>query len=84
MTAEGKEVAVDVLHVDLEVRGRLCAVNQYGHAVAVGYATDVFHRIYGAQHIAYMCHAYKACALVEQLFKGLHIKGASIGHGYDA
>ena len=46
MSAEGKEVAVNVLHVNGKVRSALCTVDHDGNAVLVGYAHNLLNRVY--------------------------------------
>ena len=63
MTAEGKEVAIHCLNIDLEVWRTLGAVHQNGNAVLVGYLNNVGNRVHSAQHIADMSNANEFRAL---------------------
>ena len=68
MSAEGKEVAVDVLHVNGKVRSALCTVDHDGNTVLMGYAHNLLNRIYSSEDIAYMRNADYLSALSKQLF----------------
>ena len=57
MTAEGKEVAIHSLNIDLEVWRTLGSVHQNGNAVFVGNPDNVSNGVHRAQHIADMSHA---------------------------
>ena len=59
MAAEGEEVAVHRLHIDLEVGRTLGSVHQDGDAVSVSDADNLLDGIHRTQHVAHMGHADK-------------------------
>ena len=68
VTAKGKEVAVEVLHINLEVGRALGSIDEDGDIVGMSYADDVLDWIDGAEYIADMCDADEAGAVVEERF----------------
>ena len=81
MTREGEEVAVDVLHIDLEMRGALRAIHQHGDAVLMGNGNHLLHGIDGAEHVAHVGQADKTRMLIEELAVGLLVERAVVVHG---
>ena len=57
MAAEGEEIAVHRLHVDLEVRSTLGTIHQDRDAMLVSRLDDLLHGIHRSQDIADMRHA---------------------------
>ena len=82
--AEGKEVTIQVLHVDAEVGRALCAVDEDGHAVGVGNAYDFLDGIDGAEHVADVGNADDFGPFIEQRLDGIGRNGALVGDGQDA
>ena len=70
VTAEGKEVAIQVLHVDAEVGRALGSIDEDGDIVGMSYADDVLDGIDGAEYIADVCERDEASAVID---KGLDI-----------
>ena len=68
MSAEGKEIRIERLHVYCKMRSALRTVHQYGHAVGMGDADHPAHGVDRAQHVAHVRHADDARAVVEEPF----------------
>ena len=83
MSAEHEEVAVEVLHIDLEVGHALCTVYEYVGAMGMCHLCHALHGVDRAEHIAHVCHADQSGAGCEQAFVGFEIKAALIVHGDD-
>ena len=84
MPTEDKEVAVKVLHVDLEMRRALGAVDHHGNTVGMGDAHDILHRVDRTEDVAHVGNAYNLRMFVEQLLKGLQVEESVVGHRDDA
>ena len=84
MTAEDKEVAVEILHVDLEMGRALGAVDHHGNVVGMGDAHDILHGINRTEDVAHVGNAYYLRMFVEQLLKGLQVEESVVGHRDDA
>ena len=84
MAAEHKEVAIHLLHVDLEMGCALRPIYYDGNGIFVGNANDFIHRIDGAQHITYLRNADDFGVLVDHVSQRLHVHSAVIVHRYHA
>ena len=83
VSAEDKEIAVDVLDIHLEVGRTLSTVDHHGHTMLVGNAHDVLHRIDRTKDVAHMTNRYDARLLSEKASISLHVEDAVIAHRYD-
>lgn len=82
MSAEHEEIIVEVLHVNLEVRGALSAVYHNRNVMAVGNAYYLLHRVDRAEHIADMRHADDLRAGRYKLFKLIKLQLTVVSHRY--
>ena len=88
MTREGVEIAIQVLHVDLQMRSTLRTVHQERHAVAMGRTDHFLDGVHRAQHIAHLCATHQFCLFGKEPFIFVEFQYAVVGHGnhaqYDA
>ena len=80
MTTEHKEIAIHLLHIDLEMGCALRPINHHGNGIFMGNADDFVYRIDGAQHIAYLRNADDFGALVDHVAQRLHVHSPVIVH----
>ena len=81
MAAEGEEITIHRLHINLEVRCALGAVYQYWDAMSMSHSDDVLHWIHRTQYIADMSHRDNLRALCHQRLQLIQAKDALIGNG---
>ena len=84
VTAEGEEVAVEVLHVDAEVGRALGSVDEDGDAVGMGYADDFLDGVDGAKDIADVGEGDDFSSFVEEGLDTVEAYGTVVGDGEDA
>ena len=72
MTAESKEVAIQLLYIYLHVGRTLSAVYQHGHSMFVGNTDNLFNGIDGSQYVTYMCHTNDTRAVGKKFFIFVH------------
>ena len=84
MSAECKEIAIQILHVYRKVRGTLGTVYQHGDSVVMSRTNHLFHGIYCTEHIAHVGDAHQTGALVKQLFVFVQTELAFVGNGNHA
>ncbi len=83
MSTESEEIAIEVLHIDLEMGCRLCSVHHHRHAVFMSNAHNVFHGVHRAEGVAHMRHANDLRAVRKQLLILVHEQVAAVVDGYD-
>ncbi len=84
MAGKSIKIAIERLHVELEVRRRLRSVEQYRHAPLVRGGNHLTHRVHRAQRIRDMRKRYELGALVEKLFIFTEQNFAGVVDGRDA
>ena len=77
---EGKEVAVERLHVDGHVRHRLRRVHQHHRARLPGQCRQFRHRVDDAQHVRRVDRGDDLRAAVDKPLGGRHVEAAVIAH----
>ena len=68
MRRHNVEVGVEVFDVDADVRSRLSAVNEDGHAVSAGYFNHLFHRVDGAENIRHVAESDESSVFGKHIF----------------
>ena len=66
MTTESKELAIQILYIDLEMRCALSSIHHHGHIMLMSYLDHLFHRIHRTEHIAYLGNTDNLGTFVEQ------------------
>jgi hypothetical protein len=66
---KGIEIAAEVLHVDVQVRDRLCPIHHGDDAALLRFSDQRLHRVDRAQRIAHVADRQDAGAIVEQLVR---------------
>ena len=70
MARKYEEIGIHLLHIDRQMRRRLCAVHKYQRAVTMGDVRKLTHGIDRAQHVRHMRGSHKPCARRKQLLEG--------------
>ena len=83
MARESIEVAIQILHINLDVGSGLSTVNKHRNAMTMGNGNHLLDRIDRSQHIRHMSESDKACTVAEQVLIGLHIHLTAIVDGHD-
>ena len=78
MTAESKEVAIQLLYIYLHVGRTLGTVYQHRHSMLVGNTDNLLNGIDGSQHIAYMCHTNDTRTVGKEFFIFFHPQSSVI------
>src|SRR5205085_1520249 len=84
VAGDGVEVAVQILHVNLQVRRSLRAVNEDGHAELVCVRSDLFDRVYGAERVRDVADADELRSFVQERVVLVQEKLARVVHRYDS
>ena len=79
MARKSIEVTIERPHVHGHVRNRLGAVEEHGHAEAMGQANDIPNRIDGSERVRHVHDGDDPCSLGEQSFVFVHSELAGVG-----
>ena len=83
MSAKHKEIAVQLLHVDLEMRSTLRPIYNDGNIVFVGNADNFFDRIDCTEHVANVRNADNLSLWTNHFLEGLQVHCTVIIHRND-
>ena len=83
MSAEYKELTVDVLHINTEMGSALRSIHKHGDTMFMSNAGDFLHGIYRSKNIAHMGNAHQLGSLVEHSLISIHIDVTTLVHGDD-
>ncbi len=81
MSGERVKVTVDILHIHIEMNGRLRAVEQHGNAAGMGAGDHLFHRNNSAQHVGHVGQCNHSGARGQKLLELIKEKIAVIVDG---
>ena len=82
MCAEGIEVGIECLHIDLDMGHALCAIYGKGYIVLVGDAYHLTDGVDRTQHVGHVSDRHQAGAFIEELHIFIHADFALVGDGY--
>ena len=80
VAAENKEIAINVLHVHLEVGRTLRTIYHHRHAMGMRRGRHLLYRIDGTQHVAHLREAHQFGLVGKQLFVFVEHQLPRIGH----
>ena len=81
VSREAVEVAVEGLHINRKMPGRLRAIHQHGDAFRMGFPDDLRHRVDGAEGVGDVVDGHETGLFVQQTVQFLHAQHASVVEG---
>ena len=82
MSRKHIELGIQILHIYLDVRNRLCSVYQYRYIVLVSDINHLLNWVYRTQYIGYMHYGNQSGSLGEQTPVGIHTQFALLVDRY--